>query len=67
MKIKALTPNKIGEKIRLQPGDIIVQLGDHKVVNHSTYLEALSHFEKGDSTVLKIKRGNEDKDFSVIF
>ena len=67
MKIKALTPNKIGEKIRLQPGDIIVQLGDHKVANHSTYLEALSHFEKGDSTVLKIKRGNEDKDFSVIF
>jgi hypothetical protein len=33
----------------------------------NTYMQALSNFKAGDKTILKIKRGKEDKEFAVEF
>ncbi len=67
LKIKGITPKKTASMIGLQPGDIFLQLGNYPILTLPDYLQALSNFQPGDSTVLKIKRGNEDKEISVVF
>jgi aminopeptidase YwaD len=44
-----------------------VQLGDYKFTDVQTYMEALSKFNKGDATKVKVKRGREDLVFDIVF
>lgn len=67
MRIDGVTPGKLAEKIGLQAGDVILQLGEFKFVDVKSYSEALSKFNKGDKTQLRIKRGTEDKVFDIEF
>jgi len=32
-----------------------------------TYMQALSKFKKGDSATVKLKRGNEEMSFDIVF
>ncbi len=67
LRIDGVSPKKLAEKIGLQAGDILLQLGDHKINEINTYLNALSRFKKGDSTSLKILRGTEEKELPFVF
>lgn len=67
MRIDGVSPGKIAEKLGLQAGDVLLQLGEYKFVDVKSYSDVLSKFNKGDAAQLKFKRGNEEKTVSVQF
>ena len=67
MRIDGVSKGKTAEKIGLQKGDILLQLGDFKFVDVQTYMQALQHFHKGDNTTLLISRDGKDMSFDVQF
>jgi len=67
MRIDGVSPGKLAEKIGLQAGDVLLQLGEFKFVDVNSYMTSLGKFNKGDKTSLKIKRGSEEKTFEIQF
>lgn len=67
VKIDGVSSGKLAEKIGLQAGDVLMQLGDYKFVDVMSYMQALSKFKKGDKTTLQIKRKEEVKEFEIVF
>lgn len=65
MRIDGVSPGKLAEKIGLQTGDILLQLGEFTFIDVNSYMTALGNFKKGDKTQLRIKRGNEEKLFNI--
>jgi Zn-dependent M28 family amino/carboxypeptidase len=67
MRIDGVSDGGPAQKAGLEAGDIVVQMGDVKVTDMMTYMEGLSQFKKGDSTVVKVLRGEKYMDFDVTF
>ncbi len=67
MRIDGVSKGKTAEKIGLQAGDVLLQLGEYKFVDVMSYMTALQHFKKGDKTSLRILRGTEEKVFELEF
>ncbi len=67
VRVDGVSDGRPAQKAGLKTGDIITQLGDFHVSSLENYMEALSKFKKGDSTKVKIKRGNEEKLFDISF
>jgi S1-C subfamily serine protease len=67
MRIDGVTDGKPASKAGLLQGDVVVQLGDIKVTDMTSYMKALSKFSKGDSTKVKIKRNNQLIEKDVVF
>ena len=67
MRIDGVSPGKLGEKIGLQAGDVLIQLGTFKFIDVKSYSEALSSFKAGDKTKLRIRRGTEEKEYDIQF
>ncbi|NNV57702.1 M28 family peptidase [Limnovirga soli] len=67
MRIDGVSKGKAAERAGLQAGDILLQLGDYKFVDVQSYMQALQHFKKGDSSVLKIKRADKEMEFNIQF
>lgn len=67
MRIDGVSKGKLAERLGLEAGDILLQLGDYKFVDVMTYMQALQHFKKGDTAKLVIKRGDTEKTFDVQF
>jgi hypothetical protein len=67
VRIDGVSGGKLAEKIGLQAGDILLQLGDYKFVDVMSYMQTLSKFKKGDKVKLKTKRGGTDKEYDVEF
>ncbi len=55
------------QKAGMQTGDIIIQLGEYPVTGMESYMQALNKFEKGQSTSIIVKRGNEEKTLPLTF
>lgn len=67
MRIDGVSPGKLAEKLGLQAGDVLLQLGEYKFVDVKSYSDVLSKFNKGDAAQLLFKRGNEEKRVEVQF
>ncbi len=67
VRVDGVSDGRPAHKAGLQTGDIIVQLGDYNVTSLENYMEALGKFKKSDTTVVKFKRGNENKEAQVQF
>lgn len=67
VRIDGVSGGKLAEKIGLQAGDILLQMGDYKFVDVMSYMQTLSKFKKGDKTKLHIKRGSEEKEYDIEF
>jgi S1-C subfamily serine protease len=59
MRIDGVSDGKPAQKAGLHAGDIVIQIGEHKVVDMMSYMKALGKFAKGDKTKVKVKRGEE--------
>ncbi len=59
MRIDAVLDNRPAQKAGLEGGDIIIQIGDHKVKDVYEYMAALSKFEKGQSADVHVKRKDQ--------
>ncbi|MEP2670354.1 MAG: M28 family peptidase [Cyclobacteriaceae bacterium] len=67
MRIDGVTDDKPAAIAGLQKGDVVTQLGDFVVDGMNGYMEALSKFEKGAETTVKVKRGDEELTFPIKF
>lgn len=54
-------------KAGMKDGDIILQIGDYPVKEIMSYMDALNKFNKGETTTIKIKRGDTELTFKVTF
>ena len=67
VRVDGISEGKLAQRTGIKAGDVIIQLGDHKFTDVQTYMEALSKFKKGDATKVKLKRGNDELVFDIIF
>lgn len=67
VRADGVTEGRPASKAGLKTGDVIIQLGEHKVSSVESYMQALNKFSKGDKTKLKYKRGNETIETEVQF
>ncbi|MEY4595119.1 MAG: hypothetical protein RIQ47_1529 [Bacteroidota bacterium] len=67
MRIDGVTDGKPASKAGLQPGDVVVQIGEHRVLDMMSYMKALGKFNRGDAVKIKIRRGNQELEKDVVF
>ena len=67
VRVDAISENRPAQKAGIQPGDIIIQLGDRNVQSLEQYMQALSEFKKGDKTTVHFNRINEKLSAPVEF
>lgn len=56
MRVDGISEDKPAQKAGLQKGDIVIELGNKKVIDMMSYMKALSVFKKGDKTTVIVDR-----------
>lgn len=67
VRVDGVSDNKPANKAGILTNDVIVELGNHTIVNLEDYMQALSSFKKGDKTTVKVRREDSEKVFDVQF
>ncbi|HEX2847084.1 MAG TPA: M28 family peptidase [Chitinophagaceae bacterium] len=67
VRADGVTEGRPASKAGLKAGDVIIQLGPHKVNSVESYMQALNQFNKGDKTTVKFKRGNQVTEAEIQF
>ncbi len=67
LRIDGVTDGKPASKAGLVAGDIVIGMGAFEVKNMDDYMGCLQKFKKGDTTTVRFKRGNEEKEVKVTF
>lgn len=67
MRIDGISEDKPAQKAGLKKGDIVIKLGDSTVTNMMSYMRALSIFEKGNTTKVVVKRGDDEVEKIINF
>ena len=67
VRIEGSSQGKLGEKLGLKAGDVLLQLGEYKIIDVMGYMGVLSKFKKGDNAILIIKRSAEELKFDLQF
>ncbi len=67
VRVDGVSEGKTAQKAGIKAGDIILQLGDIKFTDVQSYMGALGKFNKGDATKVRVKRGNEELVFDIVF
>ena len=65
--VDGVSAGKAAEKAGIKTGDVIVQLGEHKVSDVQAYMSALGKFNKGEATKVKLMRGKEELVLDIVF
>ncbi len=67
VKVDAIIDGKPAQKIGMEPGDVVTNLGGIQVTDMNSYMKALSKFKKGDSAKVTVLRGKDEINFDVVF
>lgn len=67
MRIDGVTDGKPASNAGLLAGDIVVQLGEHKVLDMMSYMKALGKFSKGETTKVKVIRNKVEIEKDITF
>ena len=67
MLISGVREGRAAAKAGLKNGDIVIKMGDYEVNDMMGYMEALGKFKEGDKTIVRVKRGEEELEFTVEF
>jgi aminopeptidase YwaD len=67
VRADGISEGKPAQKAGLKTGDVVVQIGEHKVNDVQGYMQVLGKFKKGDATKVMVKRGSEDLVFDIVF
>ncbi len=67
MRIDGVSEEKPAQKAGLQKGDIVIKLGEIEITDMMSYMKALSNFEKGNTTTVKVERGGKVIEAEVTF
>jgi Zn-dependent M28 family amino/carboxypeptidase len=67
VRIDGVSQGKPAANAGLLKGDIIVKLGDFQISSMQDYMKSLGKFSKGQTTTIKIKRGDKEIDLPLTF
>lgn len=67
MKIDGVLEDRPAQKAGLEDGDIVIKMGDMEVTDIYGYMEALSHYKKGDRVKVTVQRGEKKVTKNVTF
>ena len=67
MRIDGVSEGRTASKGGLENGDIVIQLGEHEIIDMQTYMDALNEFEIGKTTEVKVKREDVILTMTVTF
>lgn len=67
MRIDGVLDGRAAQLAGLENGDVIIQIGTVEVKDIYDYMEGLSQYEAGQSAKVVVKRGEEEKTFTVKF
>lgn len=67
LRLDGISENRPAQKAGLQKGDVVVQLGEYEVKEIKSYMKALSKFESGDTTTVKVDRNGKMIEAEIIF
>jgi Zn-dependent M28 family amino/carboxypeptidase len=67
VRADGVTEGRPAAKAGLKTGDVIIELGSHKINSVETYMQALNSFNKGEKAKVKFKRGNQVIESEVVF
>ena len=67
MRIDGVSEDRPAQKAGIKKGDIVIQMGEHKINDMMGYMKALSKFKKGSITTVKVQRGKDIVDLKVTF
>ncbi len=67
MRIDGVSDGKPAQKAGMKAGDIVIQMGEHKVSDMMSYMKALGKFSKGEKATVSFKRGEETLSTEVVF
>lgn len=67
VRIDGVNQGKPAQNAGLLKGDIILKLGDFQISSMQDYMRALGKFTKGQTTTIKIKRGDKELDLPLTF
>lgn len=67
VKADGVSEGKAAQKAGIKAGDVVIQLGEYPISSVESYMQTLSKFKKGDATKVKVKRGNEELLFDIVF
>ena len=65
MRIDGVSEGRPAANAGMQKGDVVIMMGENQVKDMMSYMECLGKFEKGQNTVVKVKRGKEQLDLDV--
>lgn len=65
--VEGVSENKPAQKAGIQPGDVILKLGEIDTDDVQAYMKALSMFQKGQQTTVLVQRDGKTLTFQVIF
>ena len=67
MRIDGVSKEKTAGQFGIKKGDIVIKMGSVDVEDMMSYMQGLSKFKKGDSTIVKILRDGKEIDISIVF
>ncbi len=67
MRVDSVIEGRVGDKAGMKSGDVIIRIGDVEVADIYAYMEGLAKFQKGDSTTIVVKRGDQEIELPVTF
>jgi hypothetical protein len=67
LKVDGVTDGRPGHKAGIKTGDVIIQMGEYPIKDIENYMDALGKFEKGQTALVRVKRGSETLDLTVVF
>jgi len=67
VRVDGVSDGRPAQKAGLKTGDVILKLGDYSTGSLESYMQALGKFKKGDNAKVKVKRGTDEIEFTVVF
>lgn len=67
IKVDGVTAGRPADKAGVQKGDLLLELGDYDIADMQAYMRALAAFNKGDTTKVKLIRGQETLELDLSF
>ena len=67
MRLDGVTDGKPAQAAGVKQGDILLQVGETPVNSVMDYMKSLGTFKVGDSTTIKVKRGDQELTLKVTF
>ena len=67
IRVDGVSEDRPAIRAGVKAGDIITQLGSHKILGMQSYMEALSKFKEGDNTTVKVLRDKKEIVLEISF